>query len=266
MLDAHPDLAIPPETRFLPLAVEAANDAPDPAMAFAGAVTSYRHWRDFHIDDVTLRDRIAVIEPFDAGTALRAIYALYSERFAKPRWGDKTPHHVRRMDLIARLLPEARFIHLIRDGRDVTLSVIQERALSGRTAGAAEVARRWARSVAAARRQASALRFYLEIRYEDLVLDTEATLRAVCDFIELPWDPRMLSYHEGSAARLSELVTADPARASSAEQRRQKHVWTARPPEAGRVGRWRSEMSASDARIVAAAAGEMLRALGYDRG
>ena len=265
MLDAHPELAIPPETRFLPLALHAAEDADDdPGGAFVDAVTTYPHWGDFHVDDALLRTRIAAIAPFDAGAALRTMYRLYADRFGKPRWGDKTPHHVRRMDVIARLLPEARFVHIIRDGRDVTLSVIQERSLTGRAATADEVARRWARSIAAARRQAMELPHYLEVRYEDLVLDTVAVLRAVCDFVELPWRERMLAYHERSATRLAELVTADPGKAGSAEQRRSKHAWTARPPDASRIGRWRSELAAGDARLVAAAAGDMLRALGYD--
>jgi len=47
-------------------------------------------------------------------------YQLYASRFAKPRWGDKTPSYCHHMQNIEEVLPEAHFIHIIRDGRDET--------------------------------------------------------------------------------------------------------------------------------------------------
>jgi hypothetical protein len=69
-----------------------------------------------------LAERVSGNEPFDLGESLRAFYGVYAERFGKPRWGDKTPNYVRRMSLIYGLLPEARFVHIIRDGRDLAPS------------------------------------------------------------------------------------------------------------------------------------------------
>ena len=57
-----------------------------------------------------------------AADAIRAFYLLYAEREGKTRYGDKTPGYVKEMRRIQRVLPEARFIHIIRDGRDVSLS------------------------------------------------------------------------------------------------------------------------------------------------
>ena len=107
------------------------------------------------------------------------------------------------------------------------------------------------------------LRFYLEIRYESLVLDTEATLRQVCAFIDLPWDPLMLQYHRIAEERMAELVAVDSRKEADIEERRGKHAWTSRPPEASRIGRWKTQMSASDRHEFESIAGGMPQELGY---
>ena len=76
----------------------------------------------------------------------------------------------------------------------------------------AKVAQRWQGRILRAREQAPRLEHYLELRYEDLVLDTEMTLRKLCDFIELPFDDAMLTYHERAEARLSEMARDLPER------------------------------------------------------
>jgi hypothetical protein len=266
MLDAHPDLAIPPETTFIPHVVKTCQDAADPWSCFVETLTLHRRWADSHVDGYALKERVAAIRPFSMSDALRAFYTLYAERFGKPRWGDKTPNYLLEMMLIQKLLPEARFIHLIRDGRDVALSVIEERRGSRQAMSMQKAAKRWVTKIREGRRQADDLPFYLEVRYEDLVLDSEATLRTICAFINLPWHPRMLQYYSTAEERLAELVTVDGIRAVHIDQRRGKHTWTTRPPEASRLGRWRTEMSESDRQEFEAIAGELLEELGYNGG
>ena len=88
----------------------------------------------------------------------------------------------------------------------------------------------------------------MEIRYEDLILDTEPVLRRVCEFIELPWDDALLTYHERSADRLKEMARALPAEGRakelSVERRMATHEMTTKPPSADRVARWRTQMTA----------------------
>ena len=157
--------------------------------AFLHTITSHGRWEDLRIEEGLLRHRVAAIEPFDLREATRTLYRLYAEKFGKPRWGDKTPHYVRRMKLVQQLLPEAHFIHIIRDGRDVALSV---KDLSFGADSVEEAARRWRGGINRARRQSGELPHYLEIRYEDLVSSTEKTLRTIGEFINLPWNPSVL--------------------------------------------------------------------------
>src|SRR5579875_3206048 len=118
MLDAHPDLAIPFETHFLPEIAALSHQAPSPE-AVLQVLTAAPTWPNLGIGAEELRLALQRITPFSAADAVRAFYRLYAERFGKTRWGDKTPPYRRQMDVIQALLPEAAFVHLIRDGRDV---------------------------------------------------------------------------------------------------------------------------------------------------
>jgi Sulfotransferase family len=263
MLDAHPQLAIPPETHFIPKVVKACEQAGDPHQRVFELLTTHRRWPDYRLDANELRERLDRIQPLTAGDALRAFYGLYAERQGKPRWGDKSPSYVRRMRRIASALPEAHFIHLVRDGRDVALSQVE---VDFGPAAVADAARDWAEGIGKARRQARRLRHYLELRFEDLVAEPEPVLRTVCQFVELRWDPAMLRYHEGAEERMSE-VARDFERgggpAIPAAVRAGRHTRVAEPPQRERVGRWRTAMSPSDREAFEAVAGELLTELGY---
>ncbi|HEX2303158.1 MAG TPA: sulfotransferase, partial [Gaiella sp.] len=125
MLDAHPEMAIPPETHFIPKVIKACDLADDPHEAVFELLTTHRRWPDYGLDADELRERLDRIAPLSAGDALRAFYGLYAEKQGKPRWGDKSPSYVRRMRRVASALPEAHFVHLVRDGRDVALSQVE---------------------------------------------------------------------------------------------------------------------------------------------
>src|ERR671918_737751 len=266
MLDAHPDLAIPPETHFVPELIERFEADDDPAPdEVVEIITSGRHWGDFDLDAEELLGRLRAREPLDAAAATRAFFELYAEREGKPRWGDKTPIYVKHMRDIEDVIPEARFIHLVRDGRDVALSRAG-RALR-HAAPMPKVARRWKRRILEAREQGEELGGYLEVRYEDLILETEPVLRQVCVFIELPWDERMLAYHERADERLAEFgdlpsVGGKPARPG--EERLAAHAKTREPPDPSRLHRWKTEMSGEDRAAFERPAGDLLAELGYE--
>ena len=127
-------------------------------------------------------------------------------------------------------LPEARFIHLIRDGRDVALSVLKQTWGPQTIEAAAE---KWRSRVLRGRSQQPYLGFYMEVKFEDLVLHTERELRRICEFIELEFDAAMLGYHETAEQRLQEKARALPrahGEAQSAEKRLLSHAKTFEPP------------------------------------
>ena len=267
MLDAHRELTVPPETHFVPDLIKAARAGGD-ADALLAAVASNRTWADFGIAEPELRRRFEAITPGDAGEAVRAFFDAYAERQGKPRWGDKTPAYMLSVQRIGRALPEARFIHLIRDGRDVALSQ-SARALNEQPP-VAEQAARWVKRIGKSREQAAALvgARYVEARYEDLVRDPEPTLRRICEFIDLDFDPGMLSYHERAAERLAEMSGELRAEGGHATQeagyRVANHEPTTKPPDPSKLDKWRRAMTAADVAAYEEVAGEMLTDLGYE--
>ncbi|HEU4803382.1 MAG TPA: sulfotransferase [Solirubrobacterales bacterium] len=269
MLDAHPDLAIPPETHFVPELIDAIDGGATPEQA-AATMTAVRQWGDLDTDPADVVARWRQLERFESGPALRAFYEMYAERQGKPRYGEKTPAYVKSMVKIEGALPEARFVHVIRDGRDVALSRWKRTLGDKDPAPAGQVAETWQRRIRRAQRHGRKVSHYLELRYEDLVTDTEPNLRRIAEFLELPWDAAMLTYYENAAERMAEMARDLPATDGKptrpGEERMQAHAMTQKPPDPSAMYRWKEKMSPEDVAAFDAAAGELLADLGYEVG
>ncbi|HEV2706826.1 MAG TPA: sulfotransferase [Pyrinomonadaceae bacterium] len=264
MCDAHPELSIPPEMGFMPVVAGLRGRGDELRQAFFNAVAGMVSWDDANIPRETFEKALREVEPFTVAEGVRTFYRLYAARFGKARWGDKTPAYCLHMDKIEKLLPEARFVHIIRDGRDVALSV---RGLwfspGDRIEDSAE---RWRSWILTARAQGKRRRHYMEVRYEELIADAPAVLRKVCDFIGLTYDERMERYYESSPARLDEVKTMyrdDGSLLITKEERLHNQRFVTQPPEPSRVFRWRVAMDAETQMRFAAVAGDLLAELGY---
>jgi Sulfotransferase family len=272
MLDAHPDLALPPETYFITRAQKqwrAAKRKPgaNQVDTFIDSVVGHKRWPDFHLDADDFAARVRERDPKRLGDGVRIFYEMYAEKIGKPRWGDKTPFYVRKMDVIHGVLPEARFVHLIRDGRAVALSI---KDLWFGPDTIEDCAEFWVARLDEARGQAQELPHYLEVIYEDLVRDPEPNLRRIAEFIEVPFDERMVRYYENVDERIA-LETppeevAEDGRVVSTEERMKIMENLKRPPDPSRIDRWRDQMPASDIATFESIAGERLRELGYPVG
>ena len=267
MLDSHPALAIPPETGFLERATEFANATPT-RDEFVSILTHYPPqaptWADFGIEADRFRAALDRMEPFDIAEGYRTFYRLYATQHDKPRYGDKTPMYCRYMLAIAALLPEAHFIHVIRDGRDVALSLRDTWFSPGPDIEAR--ARYWRDWVSIACEEGRHCPHYLEVRFEDLVTDPQNVLRAICAFIELDFDEAMLGYHQRAPQRLAEhrdRYDSDGNLVVSHERRLRNQSKTTEPPDTSRVHAWRFQMDAEELRRFDLIAGDTLRQLGY---
>jgi hypothetical protein len=186
------------------------------------------------------------------GEAVGAVYETYAARRGKARWGDKTPMYMQYLPLLERLFPDARYVHLIRDGRDAALSFLQmpEGVVTKTWAhprDAAGFACQWRTEVAAARalgRRAGASR-YLELRYERLVEDPDSELRRTCTFAELPFEPEMLAY------------------AGNVDVSRKPHQQSLKRPPTPGLRDWRNAMSPDDVAAFQEVAADLLANLGY---
>ncbi len=273
MLDAHPDLAIPPETYFVTQAYKRWRKSKRPRRGensvetYIEVVTTHKRWPDFHLDADQFSARVRGREPQELGDAVRVFYEMYAEKIGKPRWGDKTPFYVRKMDVIQEVLPEARFIHLVRDGRAVGLSI---KDLWFGPDSFPDAAQFWVDRIDEAREKAKGLDHYIEVRYEDLVRDPEPELRRIAEFAELPWNDRMVRYYEYVDERIAletppEEVAQD-GRVVSTEERKKIMENVSRPPDPARIDRWRNDIPPEELAEFERIAGDRLRELGYPVG
>lgn len=255
MLDSHPQLAVAPESYFVAPALVRAPDYDGPAgldrerlLAAIEADASFSEWR---VPASKVRARWQETEPPDVPAALLDLYALYAAEHGKARAGDKTPAHVMNIELLARSFPNARILHIVRDGRDVVPSIL-EMHFGPDHFGAATLFWRDRVSRGRAGGRAVGPDRYREIRYEDLVADPAAVLTEVCDFFALPFDPAMLEYHTRADDVLDGL-------------RFTHHVQGIRRPPVAAVRDWRQTMPDREVQLFEALAGDLLDELGYER-
>lgn len=264
MLDAHSQLAIPPETGFVPSLLALGTEAtPEKAVAL---MVGFESWPDFGLEARALAEELQARECRTPAEALRGFQRLYAARQGKPRAGDKTPSYALHLDPIAETWPEARIVHLIRDGRDVAHSWRPLWFAPGRDI--ATLAAAWAGHVEAARAFGRRRpERYFELRYELLVADPALALGALCDFLELSFEPPMLRPHERAPERLGEhrgRWRADGSQWLSREDRLRQQGALLEAPHTGRIGVWREHWTEAETREFERAAGGLLSELGYD--
>ncbi|MFN8524463.1 MAG: sulfotransferase [Chloroflexota bacterium] len=266
MLDAHPEVAIPAETHFFETLVPRLDRGERPGRdELFHTLTDWVTWPDLDVPADEYRAALDALEVYSVGAGLRTFYQLYARRRGKRRGGDKSPMNGRYLVRIQELLPEARFIHIIRDGRDVMVSLRPMWYSPGHEPST--IARYWRDEILRTRAAAAHLRDYLEIRYEDLLTDARGLLAGLCDFLDMPMAATMLAYHERARERLAEVQTRYDAAGrvlATQEDRLHSHRLTSTPPDASRIGRWRSELTSEEVGEFGREAGALLEELGYD--
>jgi hypothetical protein len=253
ILDRGPDVAIPPESMFLTDFADAFKAGeprdPDAAARFVHEVWNHPKVRLWELPG----EPPAVppgLAPADAYRfAVEAPFKAYAAKHAKPRWGDKTPHYVNHVDHLLELWPRARFVVLVRDGRDVAIS-LRKMPFGPNNAWAA--APWWARGIRAGEEaQRAHPDAVLTVRYEDLARDPRAVVPRICEFLGLDYSDEMLALEKADRSKIVRDQTSwfptlfDGINTTA-------------------VGRWKREMSARDQRVFAAQAGAELARHGYD--
>jgi hypothetical protein len=237
MLDSHSLLSIPPETQFLSAIVNIKSASVEQTIH---AITHCARWNDFGMTEGVWREP----HPQTSADAVRRFYGAYAAKQGKNQWGDKTPQYGRIMQRIKTLLPETYFIHIIRDGRDAFVSWRQTHWPT--PVSAESGAKMWSSYIREARQQAAAVGDYCEVRYEDLVTNPEDSLSRVCSSIQ------ELGSFRSKRGEVIDRMT-----------RLSWHQRVAKPPDAIRVRRWRTELSSQDRNTYERIAGDLLEELGY---
>lgn len=130
--------------------------------------------------------------PRDMASVLDAAFRYFARTEGKSRWCEKTPQHLQHLGNISKLFPSAKFIHIIRDGRDCAASL--ERRFKRLPAHSIF---RWKNVVRDGRKQGAELGDkYMEVKYEAVTEDPELWMRRICEFVGLPFhEDVLLSRH-----------------------------------------------------------------------
>ena len=255
MLNSHPDLAVPHETKFVVTAWRNRDRFGDLTRvenrrAVARWILELPNTRftRLGIEPDELTEAFAAAPP-TLGSLMAACFSRYAEHHGKPRWGDKRPSYSRNLDALFRLFPQFQFVHVVRDPRACAASMRRAWDGWGRVASAAEVWERTDKAVRAARRGLPAGQF-LEIYYEHLVAEPEQTLEQICGFLGLDPTgvPKMLDYHRNGVDLPRDKLYGNAAK----------------PVSTTAVQRWMSDLSEPEIAFLEHVLGDRIRAHGYD--
>jgi hypothetical protein len=260
LVDAHSHIAVTPETHWVTsyyqkLLKWTDSDRVTPKLVRRLGEYPRFAWLEISREEV---ETLATGEPAYADF-VADLYSRYAAARGKPLAGDKTPGYARHLSLLHVLWPHTRFVHLLRDGRDVCLSALAwkkpgkrlVRASGWATDRVTTAALWWDEHVRAARRAAAELgpaRYY-ELRYERLVEQPAEECARLCEFLGVPYESAILSFYEGKTRTEAGLDS--------------KNAWL---PVTPGLRDWRKQMAAADLERFEAVAGPLLDELGYPRG
>jgi len=262
IVDAHPQIGITNEMHWISHYVNYfKNQNRLVTRELVSELAAHKRFAKFEIPREEFEGLLGSEEALPYPTFLNRVFGLYGKIKNKPLVGNKTSGYVRRIPTFHALWPDAKFVHLIRDGRDVCLSVLNWNK-AGRTAGryasweedpVSTTALWWERKVRKAREDGAALGpgLYHEMLYEDLVDDAQRECNRLCEFLGVPYDDAMIRFAEGK----TRTDLPNPRKTP-------KKAWL---PITSGMRNWRTEMPMEDVERFEAAAGNLLEELGYER-
>lgn len=189
----------------------------------------------------------------DFTSTIEQIYCTYAAKCGKTIWGDKTPSYTPHLSQLNKYFPNSKFIHLIRDGRDVALSC--QRQPWGHTS-LSLIIEDWKNVVSCVMQVGSVLgkEKYMELRYEDLVVNPKDTMKKVLAFINVPFEHSVLREHGGHHEHLVP------------ERSKAFHTYISKPPDSSFAFKWKKLLGKTDQALCNEIAGDLLDELYYPLG
>lgn len=176
---------------------------------------------------------------------------------------EKTPQHIRRLDLIRRIYPDATIITPIRDARDVTLSIKLRKELLE------EGITHWLKDNTIIRDRMENEKDIVPYRYEDLIDDPQAILTMLCEKIGVAFDPKMLEYHKDErdwwrAERRDEVESLyKSGEPIAGDKHRELRNWQLHQPILDRRARWRTGLTEDEVAEIEERCGELMQYFHY---
>jgi hypothetical protein len=259
LVDAHPEIAVIHETQWVPRFYERRVGLTEEGVVTSkllARVVEHRRFSRLEVDPDRIAKLIEDGEPKHYARFVSEVFDLYGQMRGKAVVGEKSPGYVRHLPTLHALWPQAKVVHLIRDGRDVALSVLdwkKKETTAGRFPTWDEdpvttTALWWEWSVRLGREAGARIGpgQYYELFYESLVAEPERECEQLCRFLGVPYDGAMMRFYEGR-------MRPKPGRGAKA-------AWL---PVTRGLRNWQEQMRLDDRWRFEAATGDLLKELGY---
>lgn len=260
ILNAHPHIAIPEEIIYFGsfMAGKSIEQWENPGLStddYAAFVTDFVENKCGVLDGIDheeVRQQILASDKKDFCHPYKTMLEAWAGFHGKKRWGEKTPGNLFYADILLKMFPDARFIHMIRDPRAGVSSMMKTTFFPQDIAFNAMSRRKFMRrgrqiletSVPAAQR--------LLLRYEDIVTEPDSTVKAICDFIGERFEPAMLSFYKDSSRYMKAEASSSFNKAAT------------KPISAEMLDKWKKNLSAKDVAMVEAICRKEMVEFGYD--
>lgn len=254
ILSSNSKISIPPETwvliplvASLPLTKPLNEQQLDQAL---NIIFNHYRWPDFQIDELEFANKLKEMNAVRIADIMNTIYEYYLIREGKEIIGDKTPPYINIVGEINKIYPNAKIIHLVRDGHDVTMS-FHDKGWGGRLLY--QNAQEWKNSIKMYNKikKSDLSNQVITIDYESLVMKTEETIKVICDFIGVQYEQGMLEWAE----KIKEKIP---------DREKEIHKKLFRKPNQSDVYKWRKDLSLLKILIIESFIGKELKSMNYD--
>ena len=255
ILSGNSDISIPPESYRIPFAIKKFHifNNREWNELVREVLSEFEDCKEFYtwgidIKDVQKRLENIVDSKRTLSNIFDELFCTYAEKHSvgSKIWGDKTPMNTLYLDWIGPVFSNSKFIHIIRDGRDVASSYLKME----RYDTILEAANRWINSIQLAQSFGSRIKGnYMEIRYEDLVTNPEDAIKNTCKFLDIIYDPKMLDHTK----QVEKLGDTDKSH----------HSNLSKPISSESIGKWKNNLSKSDQESITKLLHKHLHHLGY---
>lgn len=218
----------------------------------------------WNLDYIKLFNYIYAASPAHYSDVVGKVYEFYGHANGRTflRWGDKNNFYLHHIDTIRAMYPTAKFIHIIRDGRDVACSYknLKRKAIESKYApqlpsAVTDIAIEWSANIKKIRSSFDRAGWenVYELRYEDLVSQPGNELKKVCVFLNEPYDANMEVYYTNNQLEHQEPVEFLQWKAKTVEK-----------PTTSEIGKYRNELTLEEIKEFESISGSILGIYNYE--
>lgn len=204
-------------------------------------------WREYQLSTEVVQTNIRHPSTFGV---VAGIYETVLAQSGKDIWGCKSTFMIEHIDSVRAVYPNARFILLVRDPRDVAVSAKKSVFSPCHPYLSASL---WAKQQRIGWQTMQ--RFpeqFLLLRYEDLLQDSAAQLQSLCHFLQVNWEEGLLTFFQRDEAQHSSSLSASWRKTNQAIQ-------------SNNFNKWKRQLTKREVALVETACGDMMQAFGYQR-